>query len=1491
MAHRTTTSHLNEADQVNDGNVESLALTKKCSNGSKLLKEKHNSLLFEQSQNEVSTLLSDFKIDEPTINGIESVCPPNSEGSIGLVPREDNQSDDTKSALSTDEKSIDDSIALNKCFEFFQSNLDELYYPWKRIGNFNGLDEILPRRSNSKLVKAYITELFYNDWYFNTSIIIGTCFFSWILGYCGFSWWSLGFIFFCSGSVYRAEFRRFRRNIKDDLKRVTINENLSERTESSIWLNSLLSKVWVIYMPVFSQQVKDIVNPQLAGVAPGYGIDALSLDNFTLGSKAPTIDGIKSYTKIGKDIIEMDWKFSFTPNDVLNMTPKEAKKKVNPKIALGVTVGKGFISKSLPVLVEDINIAGRVKITVTLGDDFPNIKVVSISLLEPPLIDFALKPVGGDMLGLDIMSFLPGLKSFVKSMINLNIGPMLYAPNKMDINIQELLFSQSQGAIGVVAITVGSAQKLKGFDFIGNTIDPYIQLSTESDITEKETIRTSIKSDTRSPCWNETYYLLVNSLDQKLFLKCFDFNDIRKDTLIGEIEVDMRDLYQQHCFEGLISDIQLAGKSKGILDYDIRWFPVLETKSGINSDSVTRISTSNYSESEIEYNEEDSMSTQIDTGIINFTLHKIKYLNTKLSFTGSLSPSAALFIDNKLVKSYRTLRRMNEPCWEERVEVLIPSRSSSELVLEVYDQRMNGKVLICKWESSIDNVLNLSETDKPFSTGSPQGEIHFSAAWKPIMMDGILGNTNRMKTSFGSIRLHIHNAVVNDKLFGVGDIDPYLIVSMDKHVKYKSNYFPKTLDPIFNSIVYIPVYSKHHIISIDLVDYQKIGEHREIGSCYIPISQLLEINEETGRYMPFDNSKINTKYPLTLKKHFTKSYLNVTVSFIPTIPVYAPHELEEAKALQRKIEENKEKFQKEQDKLRQEMEKHPDDYEVVEIDTGEDEKALTKKETIVLDQLVCYNSGILTVQIVEGSLSKSNSYLEVLCDDFSYPAFISPKFSHGHAFSENIDLFVRDLQNSMIIFRISRRPTPKNISDVISETSFSILELLQKGYYQSTIIDCKDSRFELKLLYSPSFVKLPSTETMLDTGMLHLDIISCSDLLNDNSQGKYDYFAVVNIDNQRVFRTESIKKSSGLVWNASTQIVIASRSRNIVSIKIYGSDKIDSSHLIGETKLPVENLPAYNSQYSTLDLKPQGAIKIKTRFIPEYIRPPLSAEGGLTNMTLKAAGTVASLGLNAAITGIGVATNVAGTGVDVASSVAEVGLGVVGSMANAGIGGFQKGGNFLKGLGSKKSHKGVNIVSISNSPDIINTETNNTAPLNVISNLLDSNSKYAGHFPKGEIPSSSKANINEKLITGGASHERNTSMTNSMVPSIIRNELHKGRINIIKTVQVGRSLQIRLSIAQQDKIKQIYKTDIKKADVYGNCMFDELVEFEALPDSKLILTVLTSHKFRKDTEVGVAQINLSDPYIQCQDDMIVKLNKGQIVCKVEYGKGIPPEYT
>ncbi|SCV01123.1 LAMI_0G09450g1_1 [Lachancea mirantina] len=1415
------------------------------------------------------------------VQGIAKLPTPNKSGAVGPAPMELTDPKGFRHAPSRDKNKYDTSIDTSAVLvreRHIQEIVDNIgkddvrtLFPWRNIGSFRSAADAAPS-ADSHLIRAYITERFYNDLYYNTAGMIGTCFFAWLLAHLGFSWWSLGFLFLCTASVYRTEFRRFNRNIRDDLKRIVVEETLTDRTETTLWLNSFLSKFWVIYMPVLSQQVKDVANPTLAGVAPGYGIDALSLDEFTLGTKSPTIDGIKSYTKRGKDTAEMDWVFSFTPNDVSNMTAKEAKEKINPKIALGVTIGKGFVSKSLPVLVENINVAGKLRVTIKFGQSFPNIEIVSISLLEPPFIDFALKPVGGDTLGLDVMSFLPGLKTFVKTMINSNVGPMLYNPNKLDINVQEIMKQQAQDAIGVVAVTINSAKDLQAPDFAGNSVDPYVTLTTDRDITGVTPIRTTVKSSITSPVWNETKYLLVTTLEQTLSLNCFDLNDLRKDTLIGKVQIDMKDFYQRPSLENQKSKIVSGGKNRGTLDYDIHWLPVTEEKPEREDGDAT---------DEKEGREEQAEEGQVasDVGIIKLTLHKVKDLkgSTSSTFSSTLSPSAEMLVDGKVVKKYRTLRRIKEPSWQETNEVLIPSKKNCTLEFKVFDETVRGKELLCEYSSTVEDLMALPSLEQMTLRGSSQGQIIVSAQWKPVAMTGSFAPANARKEPIGAIRLHLMDALISENLSGVGDIDPYAIIRLNRKIVQRTHYFSENRSPNFNTVTFVPITSENQKLSIELMDYQHVGKDRHIGSYDIPVTKLVEKDHETGKYVPIEQGKTSQCRLLNEKMELTKSYFNVSMSFIPILPVYGPDELARVEQLEAQQEKKKKEFEKEQLQLREEMEKHPDKYEVVEVeDTDQLALGMDTKEKKTLDELLKFNQGVINLQILRGTLTRKTAFLQLILDDFPIPVLTTAKATMGKIIPDNGTCFIRDLDHSRMTFRITRKEKVSELDEIFDEFSIGTKDLLKSSYEKPHSIKQKGCEIELRMLYTPAAKQLPDSETASDTGVLKLNVISAEDVPSHDRNGASDPFVVFSVDGRKIEKTEVIRKTLSPVWNQRFEVPIPSRSRGEVKAEIYDWDRAGSNDLLCSSIVDLKTLIPGKGQEFDLSMEPQGKLKLGITFEAGYLYPPLDpVKGSLTGKPWKVIGGAANVGMG-----------VAGAGMEFAGA----GLGAAHSAAGMGLGGVSKGARLLRGKTSKKSKSRENADNSDIIPDNKRAQASGEARKSLDFDPSKPNNSYA-KVQTAQQPATQQKNGEGSSIAGapGPIHTRSPSSTSSFARTLAPNGTYKGKVTIVAAENIGKAIQIRVSLAQGGRMKHLYRTENRKTDGNGFTSFDETCSFKASPEANLVFGGVLVHKLSKDTDLGIAQINLGDPHIQQEGQLSLRLGKGHLIVKIDYGsEDLPP---
>ena len=87
----------------------------------------------------------------------------------------------------------------------------------------------------------------------------------------------------------------------------------------------------------------------------------------------------------------------------------------------------------------------------------------------------------------------------------------------------------------------------------------------------------TLGSDGRyNPSWNETKFILVNSLSETLCLTVFDWNEHRRDSELGAATYDLIKLNEDAVQEGIEAKVLKDGKERGELRFDLSFYPVLK---------------------------------------------------------------------------------------------------------------------------------------------------------------------------------------------------------------------------------------------------------------------------------------------------------------------------------------------------------------------------------------------------------------------------------------------------------------------------------------------------------------------------------------------------------------------------------------------------------------------------------------------------------------------------------------------------------------------------------------------------------------------------------------------------------------------------------------------------------------------------------------------------------------------------------------------------
>lgn len=1263
-------------------------------------------------------------------------------------------------------------------------------FPWEKVGFYidpNNPPSIealrkLSYESSSKVMYKYVAEKYYGDLWWNTSLAVGTLLAAWFIGRIGGGLFALLFVLIAAFTVYRTELRRFNINLRDDMLRVSSYESLENRTETMNWLNSFLAKFWVIYMPALSDMVITQANATLKDIEPPTPIKKLSLDEFTLGSKAPAVNAIRSVSKLGPDVYQMEWDFGFTPNDTDGMTKEELSKKVDPKVALGISVGKGVVSASLPILVEDMSFAGHMRITFKLGESFPFIEVVSIMFLEPPSIDYALKPVGGNTFGLDIMSMIPGLSSFVNGIINSTLAPMMYKPNSMDINVREIMEGMMPGAVGCLGVRIRAAEYLKSTD-----INPYLTFGLEQKANER--YNTDIKAATNTPVFNETKYILVDNLQQKLQLELHSIDEKDGDThdlAVGEFELNS--LLQAD--EQPMTEIKLThkGRNVGRAVVDISWFPVLE--------------------GELQSDGSHGPAPESDIGIFDLTLESAKDLDISKSLLGKLSSYAEVKIGGKLVGTSRLVKSSNRPSYALRVEELTRSKGSSPIKITIKDISSYGETKIGSYYSpSLEDLVGMgAEKGKWIKLTKGAGELRVKVNWKPLSAVG-MAEEETFNPPVGTLRVLVSGCDNLPNIVTMGTIDPFVRVVAGGSQRALTKTVQDSTSPKFNEVFYVPVSSGNEQVSLQAVDSSK---NKILGSIVLDTARFFEEGYDPQK----DSSKGLTKGTLTRDGN-SRGTISYKIVYLPIVPVYSKKELQEK--ANKKTKNRSEELDEldEQSKLLEDYKKHPDDYVWVDenADDDSDNGPSIPKVEMPLQQLLQHNSGVLGLNVTQGTLSSKKAYVQFLFDERAYPDYVTRSSKGGKLTSGTGSAFIRDLENSQVTLRLTSKPTVTSRSDVlaVTEKPIKVKQLLQDGFEKPTTISFAGNKINLSTEYAPCTVDLGPSETMADTGLLQLSIISASGLRSADSGGSSDPYVEAIVDGTQVFRSQTVKKSLNPEWNENCSINVPSRTRSEIRLEVFDWDRTGTNDSLGYvimdlTKLPVDKATAMEFKFNT-----QGTLKIAANFKPMYIQPSVAAASGgsaldgLAGAPIKLVGNAAGLATGAAGAAVGGALNVTG---DVAGGATKA-VGAVGGGAVKAVGGIT--GGITKGFHHSSSSKKTSAPS---SPQ----KASRTA---------------------------------SRLSTDSGVSFASTSMGDSM----------PGRISItsFKSEKITDSLSVKVSLASTKKTKDIFKTHAAKYNSSsGSYTWNESVPFKAPPEARIVFSVREHHKLGKASEVGNAEVALAD---------------------------------
>lgn len=1121
------------------------------------------------------------------------------------------------------------------------------YVGWKQMGHWEEKDaltenDLLLDLTKDTILDNLIPEKFYGDWYHTLAVVAIAGILSFLMGKLKWSLAPVFFIIVITSLYYRTSSRKYRSSIRNLVQKEFTVQNIEDDYETMEWLNMFLDKYWPILEPSVSQMIVDQVNDILATnpSIPNF-ITNLWIDQFTLGIKPPRIETIKTLQNTESDIVVMEWALTFTPHDLTDMTAKQIKNFVNQAVLLKL---KLFNFLTIPVSISNLSFNVKARLRFKLMTPFPHMETVNIQLVEVPDIDFIAQIFGNSIFNWELMA-IPGLYPFIKIMMKKYLGPMLMSPFSLQFNIPSLL-SNSHLSMGVIELTVKNATDLHTGtgDLLQTSIDPYLSFELNGKVVSK----TSTVRDTLNPVWNETSYILVNSLTDPLTITVLDKRVKLKDKQFGRIEINLNTLNTKPIQKNLKAHFLRNSKKVGTLNFDLRYFPTLQPKKLPNGD-IEELPDLNTGVAKIVVEEIQGMNTSLieETNTTNSSKENLKKKQKALE---KETYSVHVYMNAKLVlETNKTKNNINGTMsYGKEYEAVISDRRKTTYRFVVKNSKNE---VICSTIQSLNDLIDRTEIDKKMIPlrGSNGGSLKVSTYWRPVRLD-IGSNSVAYTPPIGAVRIFVEKANNLLNLEKIGKIDPYTKVLVNGISKNRTNEIESTLNPVWNTAMYVPVTSPNQRVTLEVMDVETIDKDRSVGKFNLNLQELF-IKDDNDKYETIISEQPHIGRLITKKGAYGS--LTYFVSFYPTLPILSLEQIEDMKMIEKKKIELDEK--KKQNAKLTETEKQY--MEAVTLEVEEFEHILQKKQKLSLDELMKHKTGILAISVLDGSVSQQGTYVQAFFDSNGHSRFVSPKINSTIIKDGwTGDVIIKELDYSTATFRVTKKKNANRAEDCLCEVTVPTSEIVKNCYYRPSILSLSGEASGKLLIQSQWFPleteELPQADLITNQGDLTVIAKSAERLISADSNGFSDPYLkfYLNNDEDSIFKTHVEKKTLNPSWNEKHTCEISNRVMDILHVKVMDWDATSGDDCIGWGTIRLSDIVPYKTTSIDLpillDGKDGGVVHLDFEFKPRYI---INVSKHETKV-----GDVAAKGLG---TGIRAGTTVVSTGV---GTVEKIGKGILG---------------------------------------------------------------------------------------------------------------------------------------------------------------------------------------------------------------------------------------
>ncbi|XP_022957140.1 synaptotagmin-3-like isoform X1 [Cucurbita moschata] len=470
------------------------------------------------------------------------------------------------------------------------------------------------------------------------------------------------------------------------------------------WLNKFLLAMWPYLDKAICGSIRAIAKPVFSEYIGKFRIEAIELEQLSLGTLPPKFHGLKVYeTNENKLLMEPAIRWAGNPNIVMVVN---------------------ILSLRIKVQIVDLQIFATPRLALKpLVPTFPCFATIVASLMEKPQIDFGLKIMGGD-----IMS-IPGFYRFIQDKIKRQVSSLYLWPRILEIPVLDPSILATRKPVGILHVKVVRASKLLKMDILG-TSDPYVKLMLSGGGLPAK--KTSIKMRNLNPVWNEKFKLIVNDpKSQVLQLQVYDWDKVGGHDRLGMQLVPLKLLTPYETKELVLDLLKNTNindhqnkKPRGKLVVELMFTPFREESMKYLENSISEV------KSEGRSNGQPENQTSGGAGVLSVTIQGAQDVEGEKHN----NPYAVIHFRGERKKT-KMIKKTRDPSWNEEFPYMLDEPPIREKIhIEVMSKRnvfsFLQKESLGHVEINLDDVVNNGRINEKYNLiNSKNGKIHVEMIW------------------------------------------------------------------------------------------------------------------------------------------------------------------------------------------------------------------------------------------------------------------------------------------------------------------------------------------------------------------------------------------------------------------------------------------------------------------------------------------------------------------------------------------------------------------------------------------------------------------------------------------------------------------------------------------------------------------------------------------------------------------------------------------